>query len=48
MAIPAVDEGKLHQAIGQMLNDLGAQQVSQWCEWAMLWVSTRLCTRRAA
>ena len=24
MAIPAVDEGKLHQAIGQMLNDLGA------------------------
>ena len=23
MATPTVDEGKLHQAIGQMLNDLG-------------------------
>ena len=23
MTVPAVDEGKLHEAIGQMLNDLG-------------------------
>ena len=39
-----VDEAKLHQFVGQMMNDLGGAMSIGWSKWEMLRVCIKLYT----